>query len=80
MMELLFAVLTSHFLIKVQAVGKLRLMKLNPPTSGLEMMLEMKRLTKVLREVTRSKQLEGEEAQEEWAAAMKPIMLTSSRQ
>ena len=61
-------------------MGKLKLMKLHPPTSGLDMMLQMKRLTRLLREVTRSKQLEGEKAQEEWAATMKQIMLTSSRQ
>ena len=53
-------------------------MKLRPPTSGLEMVLQMKRLTRLVREVTRSKQLESEEAQQEWAAAMKQIMLTSS--
>ena len=53
-------------------------MKLNPPTSGLEMMLQMKNLTRLLREVTRSKQLESEEVREDWAAAMKQIMISSS--
>ena len=41
-------------------------MKLNPPTSGLEMMLQMKNLTMLLREVSRSKQLESEEVREDW--------------
>ena len=57
---------------------RLKLMKLNPPTSGLEMMLGMKSLTMLLREVTKSKQLESEEVREDWAAAMKQIMITSS--
>ena len=42
------------------------------------MMLQMKSLTRLLREVTRSKQLESEEVREDWAAAMKQIMITSS--
>ena len=46
-------------------------MKLCPPTSGLDLMLQMKSLTRLVREVTRSKQFECEEAQEEWAAAAK---------
>ena len=53
-------------------------MKLKPPTSGLDMVLQMKSLTRLVREVTRAKQLESEEAREEWAAAVKQIMLTSS--
>ena len=70
--------MTCNFLIQVLALCKLKLMKLNPPTSGLDLMLQMKSLTRLLREVTRSKQFECEEAQQEWAAAVKQIMLTSS--
>ena len=70
--------MTYNFLIEVLAVCKLKLMKLSPPTSGLDLMLQMKSLTRLVREVTRSKQFESEEAQQEWAAAVKQIMLTSS--
>ena len=60
------------------AVCKLKLMKLKPPASGLDMVLQMKSLTRLVREVTRAKQFESEEAREEWAAVVKQIMLTSS--
>ena len=38
----------------------------------------MKSLTRLVREVTKAKQFESEEAREEWAAVVKQIMLTSS--
>ena len=64
--------------LRVLAVTKLKLLKLNPPVSGLEMMMEMKGIMLLLREVARCKQWDTEGEKEEWAKTMKQIMMFTS--
>lgn len=65
-------------ILKVMAVTKLKLMKLNPPGPGLQMMMEMKGMMLLLREVAKCKQWDSEAEKEEWAKTMKQMMMFSS--
>lgn len=65
-------------ILKVMAVTKLKLMKLNPPGPGLQMMMEMKGMMLLLREVAKCKQWDSEGEKEEWAKTMKQMMMFSS--
>ena len=65
-------------ILRVMAVTKLKLMKLNPPGPGLQMMMEMKGMMLLLREVARCKQWDSEGEKEEWAKTMKQMMMASS--
>ena len=65
-------------ILKVMAVTKLKLMKLNPPGPGLQMMMEMKGMMLLLREVAKCKQWDSEGEKEEWARTMKQMMMFSS--
>ena len=56
----------------------MKLMKLDPPKGGLQMMLEMKNLMTLLREVSKCKQFESAESQAAWSRTIKQIMVTSS--
>ena len=65
-------------ILKVMAVTKLKLMKLNPPGPGLQMMMEMKGMMLLLREVAKCKQWDSEGEKEDWAKTMKQMMMFSS--
>ena len=60
------------------AVSKLKLLKVSPPAGGLQMMLQMKGLMTLLKEVSRCKQFESQAAQEDWSNTIKQIMVSSS--